>query len=128
MYIYYQYVGLTFVHFCPFRLLSVLAVQKRIQVVDVTSAGKAVQEKKSNADQLSKSKAKASTAAGKVLDDDGNEILTDTTQSEQVSLPKTLTQLEVRVPTEDKDIFAYYYLLKNTGRTLVFVNSIKTAR
>lgn len=32
------------------------------------------------------------------------------------------------MPTEDKDIAVYYYLLKNAGRTLLFVNSIKTAR
>ena len=43
-------------------------------------------------------------------------------------LPKSLRQLEVRVPTEEKDVVAYYHLLKNTGRTLLFVNSIKTAR
>ena len=43
-------------------------------------------------------------------------------------LPRGLTQLEVRVATEDKDVMAYFYLLKHVGRTLVFVNSIKTAR
>ena len=27
-------------------------------------------------------------------------------------LPKGLSQFEVKVPTEDKDVYAYYYLLK----------------
>lgn len=44
------------------------------------------------------------------------------------ALPATLEQLEVRVATEDKDMALYLFLLKNTGRTLIFVNSIKTAR
>ena len=43
-------------------------------------------------------------------------------------LPKTLTQLEVKVPAEDKDVATYHYILRNSGRTLVFVNSIKAAR
>jgi ATP-dependent RNA helicase DDX24/MAK5 len=43
-------------------------------------------------------------------------------------LPRGLEQLEVRVATEDKDAMAYYYLLRHPGRTLLFVNSIKTAR
>jgi ATP-dependent RNA helicase DDX24/MAK5 len=45
-----------------------------------------------------------------------------------ITLPKGLSQFEVRVPTEEKDVFAYYYLLKHAGRSLLFVNSIKTAR
>jgi ATP-dependent RNA helicase DDX24/MAK5 len=44
------------------------------------------------------------------------------------ALPQGLQQLEVRVATEDKDAVTYLYLLKNSGRTLIFVNSIKTAR
>lgn len=43
-------------------------------------------------------------------------------------LPKGLNQLESRVPTEEKDVLAYYYLLKHPGRSLLFVNSIKSAR
>jgi len=39
-----------------------------------------------------------------------------------------LTQFEIRAPTEEKDVMVYYFLLKNIGRTLLFVNSIKTAR
>lgn len=29
-----------------------------------------------------------------------------------VALPKGLTQYEVKVPSDEKDLFAYYYLLK----------------
>ena len=45
-----------------------------------------------------------------------------------VQLPATLTQLEVRVPAEDKDAALYYYLSRCSGRTLLFVNAIKSAR
>jgi len=43
-------------------------------------------------------------------------------------LPAGLSQYEVRLPVEDKDVIAYHFLLKHMGRTLIFVNSIKTAR
>ena len=29
-----------------------------------------------------------------------------------IALPKHLLQFEVRIPTEDKDLYTYYYLLK----------------
>ena len=45
-----------------------------------------------------------------------------------VQLPATLTQLEVRVPAEDKDAALYYYLGRCSGRALLFVNAIKSAR
>ena len=43
-------------------------------------------------------------------------------------LPATLTQLEVKVTFEDKDALLYSFLMKTNSRTLVFVNSIKSAR
>jgi ATP-dependent RNA helicase DDX24/MAK5 len=43
-------------------------------------------------------------------------------------LPKSLTQYEIRVPLEDKEILLYQFLLQSSGRTLIFVNSIKGAR
>jgi ATP-dependent RNA helicase DDX24/MAK5 len=45
-----------------------------------------------------------------------------------VKLPAGLSQSELHVPATDKDALAYLYLLQHPGRTLVFVNSIKTAR
>ena len=65
-----------------------------------------------------------------------------------LAIPKGLSQFEICVPGEDKDVIAYYFLLKvcaihlvgnvinlvlmsfaqHPGRTLIFVNSIKTAR
>lgn len=44
------------------------------------------------------------------------------------TLPPTLSLFELRVPTEEKDMCAYAYLLKQNGRILLFVNSIKSAR
>eukprot|EP01038_Epipyxis_sp_PR26KG_P014502 gene14502-19469_t len=92
------------------QLLSTVAIQSTINVIDVTGSNitnsklakiNSVKDKTNNNSNLS--------AVG-------------------VSLPAGLTQLELRVPTEDKDLYTYYYLLKNSGRTLLFVNSIKTAR
>lgn len=45
-----------------------------------------------------------------------------------LALPKSLSQYEIRVPVEDKEIFLYQFLLQSSGRTLIFVNSIKSAR
>ena len=43
-------------------------------------------------------------------------------------LPQGLVHLETRVTPDDKDTIVYYHLLKNTGRTLIFVNTIKNAK
>lgn len=44
------------------------------------------------------------------------------------TLPQSLKQYEIKIDTDDKDLYAYRILLQTIGRTLVFVNSIKTAR
>lgn len=48
--------------------------------------------------------------------------------AEGPSLPASLRQLELRVTAQDKDLALYYFLLHDQGRTLLFVNSIKSAR
>ena len=48
--------------------------------------------------------------------------------SQPMRLPASLTQREVRVPAEDKDSALYYFLNHSSGRTLLFVNAIKSAR
>jgi len=92
------------------QLLSVVAVQKSIEVVDVTAM------------QSQKASSKSSSS--------GTSTTPKAAAEEPLSaLPKTLSQFQINVPTEEKDTMAYYYLLKNpTQRTLLFVNSIKTAR
>lgn len=103
--------------FC-FRLLSVVAIQPFIDVIDVTHV--------------------VETAATPALDDDNisltsfktNKSLTTASGGaiSKVALPKTLSQYELRIPTEEKDDYLYYFLNKYPGRSLIFVNSIKTAR
>ena len=43
-------------------------------------------------------------------------------------LPSTLIQTEIKVTFDDKDAILYNFLIKTNSRTLVFVNSIKSAR
>jgi superfamily II DNA/RNA helicase len=64
----------------------------------------------------------------KELNEDGEEVWDGSNEVINTVLPKGLNQLESRVPTEEKDVLAYYYLLKHPGRSLLFVNSIKSAR
>jgi superfamily II DNA/RNA helicase len=118
-------------------LLSVVAIQSTIQVVDVTH------DNDENTESEGAKKGKAGNSSGEAENSNkGKELV--------VALPKQLLQYEIRVPTEDKDAYTYYYLIKvrktlllpflshncpfflfflqNEGRTLIFVNSIKTAR
>eukprot|EP01040_Poterioochromonas_malhamensis_P011405 gene11405-12434_t len=99
------------------ELLSVVAIQPVIRVVDVTHT-------------TSGEVAESGSVIGDVANDDGSvghQSITSAAKT-MVALPKFLAQYELRIPTEDKDIYTYYYLLNNEGRTLIFVNSIKTAR
>jgi len=87
------------------QLLGLVAVRGDTEIIDVTGVSKAIAKK----------------------NDDKSNNKGDNAETFAV-LPKTLTQLEIRAPTEEKDVMVYYFLLKNVGRTLLFVNSIKTAR
>ena len=93
------------------QLLSTVSTEKQrnVKVVDVTGVGLA-------------STAATTSAATTASNTNTN------SSSSKVSLPKGLSQLQVMVPAEDKDVAAYSYLLNQSGRTLLFVNSIKTAR
>lgn len=83
------------------ELLSAVGMQKIIEVVDVThdrSADPTANEKPQSELEMS------------------------------IALPATLLQYELACTNDDKDVYTFYYLYKNLGRTLIFVNSIKTAK
>ena len=77
------------------RLLSLVGVQPTIHVVDVSTL---------------------SAAASKANPTD-NATGPSSANTRQI-LPQGLSQLEVKIPTEDKDVFAYYYLLTVSGQAL----------
>jgi hypothetical protein len=78
------------------RLLGQVGIQKTIHVVDVTAGG-AHAKPKSAQDSASAAAGKPAAAAGK----------------EAVhALPAGLTQEEIHVPTDEKDVYAYYYINK----------------
>lgn len=82
------------------RLLSVVAIQPVIRVVDVTHT-------------TSGEVAESGSVIGDVANDDGSvghQSITSAAKT-MVALPKFLAQYELRIPTEDKDIYTYYYLL-----------------
>ena len=93
------------------QLLATVAFEERrnVRVVDVTGVGVASASATGSSQKNASSTGSAATSTA-------------------VTLPKGLSQQQVLVPTEDKDMMAYHFLLKQGGRTLVFVNSIKTAR
>ena len=106
------------------QLLATVAAERQrdVRVVDVTGVGIATAEaesqeaahtgKPTKGAQTGKTAATAAAAAAPA----------------GLSLPKGLTQQQVLMPAEDKDAMAYHVLLRQGGRALVFVNSIKTAR
>jgi hypothetical protein len=69
----------------------VVAIQSTIQVIDVTHG------EQSESDGGKKSSGETDANKGKEL---------------VVALPKQLLQYEIRIPTEDKDAYTYYYLIK----------------
>ena len=94
------------------ELLASVAIRPNIEIVDVTSA---------NASTLSNCKVNTSQHAVSGSKTTDVSIIS--------SLPKLLTHYQISVPAEEKDLHAYYFLNKNPNhRTLLFVNSIKTAR
>jgi superfamily II DNA/RNA helicase len=99
----------------PFdSLLAQVAVQSTIRVVDVTH--------NSHGDVVRDGKVVTVAAVSSAAN------VPETKSGLLVALPQNLTQYEIRAPAEDKDVFCYYFLYKHQGRSLVFVNSIKTAR
>ena len=123
------------------QLLALVGLQGQTQVVEVTggapisalkggptgsvgdtSTGKATKKEVTN---------NSSSAKGNNHNDDEEEE-EEAWDGHEVGapsvLPKGLSQCEYRVPAEDKDMMAYYYLTKHPGRCLLFVNSIKSAR
>lgn len=102
------------------ELLSAVGAQKFIEVVDATHFTSPPSQEGSNGLETVKGQAKKNTESDE--EEEKNEI------EMAVALPNTLKQLEIHCTNEDKDVFTYYYLYKNLGRSLVFVNSIKCAK
>ena len=100
MYIIFAYIySLYNVCLCIYRLLSQVGIQKSIHVVDVTASGM----KKS---PTTTSTTTSSTAAGADGSSKGVE------NKGVHSMPAGLTQQELHVPSDEKDIYAYYYINK----------------
>lgn len=75
--------------------MALVGVQKKIHVVDVTAAAGAT---------AGKDNAKAPATDGTTDEsEDSSRIL---------KLPNKLKQLELHVPTDEKDVYAYYYIIK----------------
>ncbi len=101
------------------QLLQLVAVRPSIDIIDITSPDaintcKAAPTKKGNKDDTTTEVTKDSAFMP------GGQIL---------SLPKTLAHSQINVPAEEKDLHAYFFINSNPHhRTLLFVNSIKSAR
>ena len=109
-------------HMC--QLLETVGIQDETVVAHVLfdREGEVVTEaQQEGGDKVDKKRKKIDSG-------DSESTVSATKKGDVPVLPKGLQQQEVRVATEDKDIMAYFYLLKHVGRTLIFVNSIKTAR
>jgi len=97
------------------QLLSMVAIRPGIDIIDITSSTALNTVSKAKVQEDSSSK----TAARKEQAQPTN----------VASLPKLLSHFQINVPAEEKDLNTYYYLNMNPNhRSLLFVNSIKTAR
>ncbi len=99
------------------QLLSMVAIRPSIDIIDIISSN--------GLNTVAKAKAKAQ-------EDSSSKTATRREQAQPTnvaSLPKLLSHFQINVPAEEKDLNTYYYLHKNPNhRSLLFVNSIKTAR
>lgn len=107
------------------ELLAQVAIQPTIHVLDVTHTKSGELIKSSIGDASDKIKEASSNVT---VEEDDEKLIQENQKGIVVALPKTLLQYEARIPAEDKDIYTYYLLFKNPGRTLIFCNSIKTVR
>jgi superfamily II DNA/RNA helicase len=111
------------------KLFSEVGIQKKIEVVDATRISKSSGVDPNDSDDENQlTKGKKNTKLPRP-EEDASDEMNDLVKSAVSVLPKQLSQFEIRVPAEDKDIYLYYYLVQNPGRRIiVFVNSIKTCR
>ncbi len=107
------------------QLMSLVGSRPKVDLVDVTSA-----DALSTLEKGKQGSAKKRGNDKEENDDEGGEEKGEGNATAMArNLPKHLTHMQVNSPTEEKDVYAYYYLHCNPGkRVLVFVNSIKTAR
>lgn len=110
------------------QVLSTVAVQPKLRVVDVTVAGNQTKEKEKLAVKKNDTQTGSSVTAQKQNKKESQQKSNAIEVSVPSVLPAGLTQYEMITPAEDKDLFAIHFLLKFPGRTLLFVNSIKAAR
>ena len=82
-----------------YRLLSQVGIQKSIHVVDVTSSG--MKKSPTTASTTTSSTAAGADGSSKGVENKGVH-----------SMPAGLTQQELHVPSDEKDIYAYYYINK----------------
>ena len=85
---------------CLRRILQSVAVQPRLEVVDVTL--------KSNPDRVANSGSDSLQIEKQTARD--TIVMEPNTLSDVTAFPSKLRQEEVRVPSEDKDLMAYYFL------------------
>lgn len=116
-----------------------MALQKKIEVVDASRISVTTTTTTTSTKSTDKTTAKTS-------DESAITTTTTTTTTSSSALPRQLVQYEMKVPTEDKDIYLYAFLTQHLlqpkgelssptsvdkqplGRVVIFVNAIKTCR
>lgn len=124
-------------------MLSTVALQKKIEVVDASRISVTTTTTTTTSASSTKSTEKTGT---KTADESATTTTTTTTTTSSSALPRQLVQYEMKVPTEDKDIYLYAFLTQHLlqpkgelssatsvdkqplGRVVIFVNAIKTCR
>jgi hypothetical protein len=106
------------------RLLVSVGIKENLHIVDVTGAAlakvstttdksKALSSQTAVAGESKTKKSKQNGSKTEVDEESAemNKLMTEL-ESIGMKLPSTLSQTEIRSPTEDKDVYAYFFLLK----------------
>lgn len=92
-----------------------VAIQGNTRIVDVTgmavAMGSATNDDEGVADEGNEASAETNNKKKRKLDSDEKPSAAPVDNT-PVSLPKGLSQLEIRVPTDEKDTMTYLFLLK----------------
>lgn len=90
------------------QLLKTVAVQKNVRIIDSRATVDADGEKNATEEPSAK---KSKVGGPEASKSQAVGVAVETEAEGVVNLPATLEQFEIRMPTEEKDIMAYYFLV-----------------
>lgn len=118
------------------KMIATMGCQSSVQVIDVTTKINENENEENGKEDDHEEMAESDKITfntnliqGKGKDFNSyREAKNSTSSSSSLSLPAGLSHVHIRIPADEKDLMAYYFILKYSGRILIFVNAVDTAR